>query len=76
MAATLIPISAEKAHDVLTRAKHGARFEYLPFQRLSRKGKEMRADIEARQMRGELPRCPFVPPKDAYEWFWVPCRAE
>jgi hypothetical protein len=71
----LVTITAEKAHDVLSRAKAGERFECLPFQRLSAAGRQMRADIEARQMRGELPKAPFIPPKDAYEWRWIPCRS-
>lgn len=72
---TIITITAEKAHDVLSRARSGEKFDYLPFQRLSKAGHEMRADIEARQMRGDLPKAPFVPPKEAYEWRWIPCRS-
>lgn len=72
---TLITITAEKAHDVLSRAKSGEKFDYLPFMQLSKAGREMRADIEARQMRGDLPKAPFVPPKEAYVWRWIPCRS-
>jgi hypothetical protein len=53
---SIVTITAEKAHDVLTRAQQGEKFDYLPFQQLSKEGREMRADIEARQLRGEFHR--------------------
>lgn len=72
----LVTITAEKAHDVLSRAKAGERFECLPFQRLSREGRKLCKEIELRQLRGELPKAPFIPPKSAYEWLWIPCRSK
>ena len=72
----IVTITAEKAHDVLTRSKHGEKFDYLPFRQLSEEGREMRADIEARQQRGEIPReSIFIVPKEGYVWKWIPCRA-
>jgi hypothetical protein len=73
---SIVTITAEKAHDVLTRAQQGEKFDYLPFQQLSKEGREMRADIEARQQRGEIPReSSFIVPKDCYIWRWIPCRS-
>jgi hypothetical protein len=73
---TIITITAEKAHDVLNRAMNGERFDYLPFQQISEVGREMRADFEARQMRGDIPReSVFIVPKDGYVWRWIPCRS-
>jgi hypothetical protein len=73
---SIVTITAEKAHDVLTRATNGEKFDYLPFQQLSQSGRDMRADFEARQMRGEIPReSVFIVPKDGYAWRWIPCRS-
>jgi hypothetical protein len=73
---SIVTITAEKAHDVLTRAKQGEKFDYLPFQQLSKEGREMRADFEARQQRGEIPlESVFILPKEGYVWKWVICRA-
>lgn len=73
---TIVTITAEKAHDVLTRAEHGEKFDYLPFRQLSKEGRELRADIEARQQRGEIPReSSFIAPKESYIWRWIPCRS-
>jgi hypothetical protein len=69
---SIVTITAEKAHDVLTRAQQGEKFDYLPFQQLSKEGR----DIEARQLRGEIPReSSFIVPKDGYSWKWIPCRS-
>jgi hypothetical protein len=73
---TIVTISAEKANDVLTRAAQGERFEYLPFKQLSKEGRKMCADIESRQLRGEIPReSTFIVPKEGYIWRWIPCRS-
>jgi hypothetical protein len=75
MTEKLMTITAEKAHDILSRAKK-EKFDYLPFQQLSKEGREMRADIEARQMRGEIPReSSFIVPKEGYVWKWIACRS-
>lgn len=72
----IVTISAEKANDVLSRAKQGERFEYLPFRQVSKEGRQMQADIEARQQRGEIPReSVFIVPKEGYIWRWIPCRS-
>jgi hypothetical protein len=72
----IVEISAEKAQDVLARAEKGERFDYLPFRQLGKVGREMRADFEARQLRGEIPReSVFIVPKEGYVWKWFPCRA-
>lgn len=73
---SIVTITAEKAHDVLTRAHNGEKFDYLPFKQLSKAGRDMRADFEARQMRGEIPReSVFIMPNEAYMWRWIPCRS-
>lgn len=70
----LMTITAEKAHDILSRAKY-EKFDYLPFQQLSKEGRELCEQIAERQKRGELPKAPFIPPTEAYEWKWIPCRS-
>ncbi len=73
---SIVTITAEKANDVLERAKRGEKFDYLPFRQLSKEGREMRADIEARQQRGEIPReSKFIVPNEGYVWRWIPCRS-
>jgi hypothetical protein len=72
----IVTITAEKAHDVLSRANQGEKFDYLPFQKLGQPARDLIAQLEARKQRGELPQgAMFMPSKTDYVWCWIPCRS-